>query len=101
MAVDSNVIIFERIREELRAGKLPRAAVDTGFYKARLTILDANITTLMTALVLYEFGTGPIKGFAVTLSIGILTSVFAALVLTRLLFDLYVRGDRRLDTLSI
>ena len=101
MAIDANVIIFERIREELRAGKLPRAAVDTGFNKARLTILDANITTLMTALVLYEFGTGPIKGFAVTLSIGILTSVFAALVLTRLLFDLYVRGERRLGTLSI
>ncbi len=101
MAIDANVIIFERIREELRSGKLPRAAVDTGFNKARWTILDANITTLITALVLYEFGTGPIKGFAVTLSIGIVTSVFAALVLTRLLFDLYVRGDRRLDTLSI
>ena len=101
MAIDANVIIFERIREELRTGKLPRAAVDTGFAKARWTILDANITTLITALVLYEFGTGPIKGFAVTLSIGIVTSVFAALVLTRLLFDFYVRGGRRLDTLSI
>ena len=101
MAIDANVIIFERIREELRAGKQPRAAVDTGFSKARWTILDANITTLITALVLYEFGTGPIKGFAVTLSIGILTSVFAALVLTRLLFDLYVRGERRVDALSI
>lgn len=101
MAIDANVIIFERIREELRAGKLPRAAVDTGFNKARWTILDANITTLMTALVLYEYGTGPIKGFAVTLSIGILTSVFAALVITRLLFDIHLRGDRRLDSLSI
>ncbi len=101
MAIDANVIIFERIREELRAGKLPSAAVDTGFNKARWTILDANITTLMTALVLYEYGTGPIKGFAVTLSIGILTSVFAALVITRLLFDFHLRGDRRLETLSI
>jgi preprotein translocase subunit SecD len=101
MAIDANVIIFERIREELRSGKLPRAAVDTGFQKARWTILDANITTLITAIVLYEFGTGPIKGFAVTLSIGILTSVFSALVITRLLFDLVLRGDRRLDALSI
>jgi preprotein translocase subunit SecD len=101
MAIDANVIIFERVREELRAGKLPRAAVDTGFNKARWTILDANITTLMTAIVLYEYGTGPIKGFAVTLSIGILTSVFAALVVTRLLFDFHLRGERRLDALSI
>ncbi len=101
MAIDANVIIFERIREELRSGKLPRAAVDTGFQKARWTILDANITTLITAVVLYEFGTGPIKGFAVTLSIGILTSVFSALVITRLLFDLILRGNRRLDALSI
>ena len=101
MAIDANVIIFERIREELRAGKLPRAAVETGFNKARWTILDANITTLITALVLYEYGTGPIKGFAVTLSIGIVTSVFAALVLTRLFFDFHLRGNHRLDTLSI
>jgi preprotein translocase subunit SecD len=101
MAIDANVIIFERVREELRAGKLPRAAVETGFNKARWTILDANITTLMTALVLYEYGTGPIKGFAVTLSIGILTSVFTALVVTRLLFDFQLRGEHRLDALSI
>jgi len=101
MAIDANVIIFERIREELRAGKRPRAAVDTGFAKARWTILDANITTLITALVLYEFGTGPIKGFAVTLSIGIVTSVFAALVVTRLLFDLTVARGRRIEQLSI
>jgi len=101
MAIDANVIIFERIREELRAGKRARAAVDTGFAKARWTILDANITTLITALVLYEFGTGPIKGFAVTLSIGIVTSVFAALVITRLLFDLTVARGRRVEQLSI
>ena len=100
MAVDANVIIFERIREELRVGKTPRAAVATGFQKATWTVLDANITTLITALVLFEFGTGPIKGFAVTLSIGILTSVFAALVVTRLLFSIYP-GTRPVQELSI
>ncbi len=100
MAVDANVIIFERIREELREGKAVRAAIATGFQKARWTILDANITTLITAIILYEYGTGPIKGFAVTLSVGILTSVFAALVLTRLLFSLYP-GQRNVDALSI
>ena len=100
MAVDANVIIFERIREELRAGKTVRQSVETGFSKATLTVLDANITTLITALILFEFGTGPIKGFAVTLSIGIVTSVFAALVITRLLFQIYP-GRRRVDALSI
>ncbi len=100
MAVDANVIIFERIREELRAGKTVRAAVATGFQKATWTVLDANITTLITALILFEFGTGPIKGFAVTLSIGIVTSVFAALVITRLLFQIYP-GGRNVAELSI
>lgn len=100
MAIDANVIIFERIREELRAGKLPRGAIRTGFDKATWTILDANITTLITAIVLYEFGTGPIKGFAVTLSIGILTSVFAALIVTRLLFQIHP-GDRPVEAVSI
>jgi len=100
MAVDANVIIFERIREELRAGKLPRAGIATGFNKALWTILDANFTTMITALVLFEYGTGPIKGFAVTLSIGVVTSVFAALVITRLLFDIYP-GNRHVESLSI
>jgi preprotein translocase subunit SecD len=100
MAVDANVIIFERIREELRAHKTPRAAISTGFSKARLTILDANITTLGTALVLYNYGTGPIKGFAVTLSIGVVTSVFAALVITRLMFAVFP-GERHVESLSI
>ena len=100
MAVDANVIIFERIREELRTGKTPRAAVATGFNKAFRTILDANVTTLITALVLYEFGSGPIQGFAVTLAIGIVTSVFAALVLTRLMFAVYP-GTRHVESLSI
>ena len=100
MAVDANVIIFERIREELRAHKTPRAAISTGFSKAFWTIMDANITTLGTALVLYNYGTGPIKGFAVTLSIGVVTSVFAALVITRLMFAVYP-GDRHVESLSI
>jgi preprotein translocase subunit SecD len=100
MAIDANVIIFERIREELRAGKTPRAAIHTGFNRAFWTIMDSNLVTLMTALVLYEYGTGPIKGFAVSLSIGIVTSVAAALLITRLLFDLYP-GDRPVETLSI
>jgi preprotein translocase subunit SecD len=100
MAVDANVIIFERIREELRARKTPRAAISTGFSKAYWTIMDANITTLGTALVLYNYGTGPIKGFAVTLSIGVVTSVFAALVITRLMFAIYP-GDRHIESLSI
>ncbi|MGH0034769.1 MAG: protein translocase subunit SecD [Myxococcota bacterium] len=100
MAVDANVIIFERIREELRTGKAVRAAISTGFNKALWTVLDANITTLITALVLFEFGTGPIKGFAVTLSVGILTSVFTALVVTRLLFQVFP-GTKPVEQLSI
>lgn len=100
MAVDANVIIFERIREELLSGKSVRAAIATGFQKATWTVLDANLTTLFTAVILYQFGTGPIKGFAVTLSVGIVTSVFAALVITRLLFQLYP-GNRNVESLSI
>lgn len=100
MAVDANVIIFERIREEARAGRTPRAAIAAGFEKARWTILDANITTLITAIILYSYGTGPIKGFAVTLSVGIITSVFAALVLTRLLYEVYP-GQKSVSELSI
>ncbi len=100
MAVDANVIIFERIREELRGGRSPRVAIRTGFSKALWTVLDANITTLITALVLFQYGTGPIKGFAVTLSVGILTSVFAAMVVTRLLFAIYP-GGRPVQAVSI
>ena len=100
MAIDANVIIFERIREELRLGKAVRAAVATGFSKAWITILDANVTTLISGLVLFQYGTGPIKGFAVTLCIGLVTSVFTAMVVTRLCFDLYP-GERRVEQLSI
>jgi len=87
MAVDANVLVFERIREELRTGKTIRAAIDTGYGRAFRTILDANVTTFLTALVLYQFGTGPIQGFAVTLSIGIIASMFTAIVVTRFVFD--------------
>jgi preprotein translocase subunit SecD len=100
MAVDANVIIFERIREELRAGRTPRASIAAGFEKAGRTILDANVTNMITAVVLFEYGTGPIKGFAVTLSVGILTSVFAALVVTRILYELYP-GNRPVNDLSV
>ena len=100
MAVDANVIIFERIREELRKGVLAKAAISEGFRKARWTVLDANLTTLFTALILFQFGTGPIKGFAVTLSVGIVTSLFAALVVTRVLFQLYP-GSRPVERVSI
>ncbi|MFC1500573.1 protein translocase subunit SecD [Candidatus Zixiibacteriota bacterium] len=87
MAVDANVLIYDRIKEELRAGKTIRAAVESGYANATSAILDANITTLITALVLYQFGTGPIRGFALTLSVGIISSVFTALIVTRLMFD--------------
>lgn len=93
MAVDANVIIFERIKEELRLGKTLRAAIDSGFRRAFLTIFDSNITTLIAALVLFYFGTGPIKGFAVTLSIGILSSMFTAIVVTRYILKLLVGGN--------
>jgi preprotein translocase subunit SecD len=99
-AIDGTVVIYERIREELRLGKLPRGAIRTGFDKAFWTILDANTTNLITALVLYQYGTGPIKGFAVTLSIGLVTSVFTALIVPRILFDVYP-GNRPVQSLSI
>jgi len=88
MAVDANVLIYERIREELRLGHSLKASVENGFARATVTIMDANVTTLIAALVLFQYGTGPIQGFAITLSIGVVTSVFAALVISRALFDL-------------
>jgi preprotein translocase subunit SecD len=100
MAVDANVLIFERIREELILGKTPRAAVDSGYDRATLTILDANVTTLIAALVLFQFGTGPVKGFAVTLSLGVIASLITALILTRLIFD-YFLINRKIRRLSI
>jgi preprotein translocase subunit SecD len=99
MSVDANVLIFERIREELRLGKTPRASIEGGYGKALVTILDAQVTTLIAALVLFQFGTGPVRGFAVTLSIGIVASLFTAIFITRIVFDyLYVmRGMKRIS----
>lgn len=100
MAVDANVLIFERIREELRAGNTPQASIHAGYAKALGTIADANITTLIAAVMLFNFGTGPIKGFAITLSIGILSSMFTAILGSRALANL-IFGGRRLRTLPI
>jgi preprotein translocase subunit SecD len=99
-AVDGNVIVFERIREELRSGRTPRSAILQGFDKALWTILDANITNMIAGVILYSFGTGPIKGFAVTLLVGTLTSVFSVLVVTRTLFE-WRPGNRPVSELSI
>ena len=100
MSIDSNVIIFERIREELRKGKTPKAAIDAGYDRALTTIIDANVTTLIASLVLYQFGTGPIKGFATVLFWGILISMFTAVFVTRTIFNAYT-SRRGLTTLSI
>ena len=100
MSIDANVIIFERIREELRKGKTPKAAIDSGYDRALTTIIDANVTTLIASLVLYQFGTGPIKGFATVLFWGILISMFTAVFITRTIFSAYV-SSRTLTKLSI
>jgi len=100
MSVDANVLIFERIREERRLGKTPRASIEGGYSKALVTILDANITTLIAALVLFQFGTGPVRGFAVTLSIGIVASLFTAIFVTRIIFD-YLYVQRKMKWVSI
>ena len=101
MAVDANVLIFERIREELRNGNTPQASIRAGYEKAFSTIADANITTLIAAFVLFLFGTGPIKGFAVTLSLGILTSMFTAIMGTRAVINLIYGGKKRVRKLAI
>ncbi len=100
MAVDANVLIFERIREEIRNGKSIRVAIDSGYEKAFKTILDSNVTTLVAAAFLFQFGTGPVKGFAVTLSMGIVISMFTAIVVTHMIFDLILKG-RVVEQLSI
>jgi len=101
MAVDANVLIFERIREELRVGSTPQASIFAGYDKAMMTIIDANVTTLIAAVVLYAFGTGPIKGFAVTLAIGIVTSMFTAIIGSRALINLIYGGRKRVTSLAI
>ena len=94
IAVDSNVLIYERIREEVRAGRSPINAIDAGFSRALATILDSNITTFIAAAVLFYIGTGPVRGFAVTLGIGIITTVFTAFTMTRLIVATWVRWWR-------
>jgi len=101
MAVDANVLIFERIREETALGKTPLAAIDGGYDKALSTIVDANITTLIAAIVLFQFGSGPVKGFAVTLSVGILASMFTAITVTRAIVALVTSRAGRIEKLSI
>ena len=94
IAVDSNVLIYERIREEIRTGRTPISAIDAGFARALATILDSNITTFIAAAVLFFIGTGPVRGFAVTLGIGIITTVFTAFTLTRVMVAYWVRWAR-------
>ncbi len=100
MAVDANVIIFERVREELRLGKTPRSAIDAGYSKAWSAIFDANVTTFIAGIVLYNYGSGPVRGFAVTLMVGILSSMFTAIFVSRIVFDFFA-NRRRLERLSI
>ena len=101
MAVDSNVLIFERIREELREGKTPKTAIENGFSKAFLTIVDTHVTTVVSALFLFQFGTGPVKGFAVTLIVGLAASMFTAVYVSKTIFMLEYGSRERLETLSI
>jgi preprotein translocase subunit SecD len=102
MAVDSNVLIFERVREELRAGKIVSSAVDTGFNKALVTIIDTHVTTIVSSAFLYIFGTGPVRGFAVTLTIGLLANLFTAVYVSRSMFMWVLsRGGRKAETISI
>jgi preprotein translocase subunit SecD len=100
MAVDANILIFERIREELRNGRLVRGAVEAGYARAIVTILDSNLTTLISAIVLFQFGTGPIRGFATTLMIGLVANLFTAVFATRLVYDTVLAG-REVKKLSI
>jgi len=100
MAVDSNVLIFERIREEIRAKKSVRVSIDAGYDKAFMTVVDSHVTTLITAIILFQFGTGPIKGFAVSLSMGVAINLFTALVCTKVVFD-YLNARKPMQALSI
>jgi len=101
IAVDANVLIFERIREELRRGLSPRAAIEEGYNRATLTILDANVTTIIAAVILYQFGTGPIRGFAVTLTLGVLASMFTAIFVSRVIFDIWISRRKPGKVLNI
>ena len=100
MAVDGNIIIFERIKEELRSGKSASSSIDSGYGRSLWTILDSNITTLITGLILFWFGTGPIKGFAATLCIGILSTVFSNVIVARVLTN-FIHGGKKIERISI
>jgi preprotein translocase subunit SecD len=101
MGVDSNVLIFERIREEMRLGKSPSASVDQGFGRAWLTIIDTHITTIVSALILFVFGSGPVRGFAVTLAFGLAANLFTAVFVSRVIFDYLISKKERGEALSI
>jgi preprotein translocase subunit SecD len=101
IGVDANVLIFERIKEEMRSGKTPRTAISVGFGKVLWTIFDANLTSLVAAAILFQFGTGPVQGFAVTLSIGLLSNMFTAIFVSRFIFDWVLSGRRQVEALSI
>ncbi|MGE3583116.1 MAG: MMPL family transporter, partial [Hyphomonadaceae bacterium] len=94
MAVDANVLIYERMRDEQRAGRGAAIAIDAGFSRAMITIMDANLTTILAAMILFQFGAGPVRGFAWTLSIGVITSVFTAVLVTQLLIATWFRLTR-------
>jgi len=100
MAVDANILIFERIREELKAGKSPKASVDAGYHRAWTAIIDSNITTLITGLVLFMLGEGPIKGFGLTLSIGIIANLFTAVYVSKAIVD-WIIINRKIEKLRI
>ena len=101
MAIDANVLINERVREELRTGNTPHAAISAGYERAWGTILDSNVTTLIAGIALFAFGSGPVKGFAVVHCLGILTSMFSAVMLSRALVNLWYGSRRKLDGVSI
>jgi preprotein translocase subunit SecD len=101
IGVDANVLIFERIKEEIRGGKTPRTGISAGFAKVFWTIFDANLTSLIAAAILFNFGTGPVQGFAVTLSIGLLANMFTAIFVSRFIFDAVLGGRRQVEALSI
>ena len=101
MSVDANVLVFERIREELTQGKSVTSSISSGFSRAFTTILDANVTTIIAAIFLFQFGTGPLRGFAITLIIGITASMFTALFVSRLIFDIFMSKKKKNAKLSI
>jgi preprotein translocase subunit SecD len=101
MGVDSNVLIFERIKEEMRAGKTVRTAISASFSKVFWTIFDSHLTSLIAAAILFQFGTGPVQGFAVSLSIGLIANMFTSIFVSHFLFDLFYASRRQVESLSI